>query len=214
MADPETSGPEIGVTYERLLDQALSSWQVREALDRAAGVLDREQLRTRALQARTAVVATAAIEYRDYLQARAVAAERGGRRQSAAAARGAGGILPVPPMFVPSLSAVAAGVFLLSGYALRAVEGRPYIGDGLITAGLLAAAVAAGAVIGDLVWSVVSAARNRSAGEDGLPGDTDREVRRAWEAWQLALLERGVVPFLLGRLEEASVGERGDHAAR
>jgi hypothetical protein len=121
----------------------------------------------------------------------------------------------VPAVFVPSLSAVAAGVFLLSEYGLRAFDGRPYIGDGLITAGCVAAAVAVGAVMGDLVWLLMSAARIRSAdGEGVLSDDADPEARRAREAWQLALLERGAVPFLLDRPEEASVGARSEPSHR
>ncbi|MFI5977742.1 hypothetical protein [Streptomyces sp. NPDC051452] len=39
-------------------------------------------------------------------------------------------------------------------------------------------------------------------------------MTRAREEWELALLERGVLPFLLGRLEESSAAEREGRPAR
>lgn len=83
----------------------------------------------------------------------------------------------------------------------------PYIGEGLITAGLIAAAVAVGALIGDLVWLLMAAARNRPVAEHGLSGGAHPDVDQAREVWELALMERGILPFLLGRLEEGQVGE-------
>lgn len=64
------SASEIGVVFERVLDQALDSRQVLDALDRAGGAFGREQLRTRALQARTAITAAVAVEFQAYLRAR------------------------------------------------------------------------------------------------------------------------------------------------
>ncbi|MFE7994426.1 hypothetical protein [Streptomyces shenzhenensis] len=218
MADPAQSGTELGVVFERVLAQALGSGQIAEELARPGATLDRERLHARASSARTAITAAAAVEYQDYLAARAAAAGRAGRTQTegdaGAPPRRTGGLLALFAVLVPSLSAVAAAVFLLSGYGLRAVGGRPYVGDGLIMAGLLAAAVAAGAAIGDLIWLLVTAVRNRSGEERGTPADADPEVAAARAAWELALLERGMTPFLLGRIEEARMRERGDRAIR
>ncbi|MGW4732694.1 hypothetical protein ACWEQC_26565 [Streptomyces shenzhenensis] len=218
MSDPAQSGTELGVVFERVLAQALGSGQIAEALARPGATLGRERLHARASSARTAITAAAAVEYQDYLAARAAAAGRAGRTQTegdaGAPPRRAGGLLALFAVLVPSLSAVAAAVFLLSGYGLRAVGGRPYVGDGLIMAGLLAAAVAAGAAIGDLIWLLVTAVRNRSGEERGTPADADPEVATARAAWELALLERGMTPFLLGRIEEARMRERGDRAIR
>ncbi|MFD7609169.1 hypothetical protein ACFWAN_54290 [Streptomyces mirabilis] len=218
MPDPEPSGGESSATFERFLDQALNSEQVRDALDRCGGALNREQLRTKALESRTAIAAAVAVEYQGYREARAVATERDGRQDTSGAAtagaRGGGGLLPVLAVFVPSLAGVAAALFLLSGFGLRAFGGRPYIGEGLITAGLIAAAVAVGALIGDLVWLLMAAARNRPVAEHGLSGGAHPDVDQAREVWELALMERGILPFLLGRLEEGQVGGRGGHAPR
>ncbi|MFF8021276.1 hypothetical protein ACFZDJ_09115 [Streptomyces sp. NPDC007896] len=207
MAEPEPSGADIGyisVTFERVLDQALNSRRISDALERSAGTLNREQLRTRALRERTAIAAVAAVEYRAYTESKALAAEQTGERDSNGNGNtGGGGLLPVLAVFVPSLSAVAAAVFLVSGLALRAFGGRPYIGAGLLTAGFVAAAVAVGGAVADLACLLVAAAHNRSAVDDGAPAGEDAEVKRAREAWQLALRERGMMPFLLARLDEA-----------
>jgi hypothetical protein len=64
MTDPEPSEPEFSVTFERVLDEALNSRQIRHALERATGALNREQLRTRTLQARMAIAAAAASSIR------------------------------------------------------------------------------------------------------------------------------------------------------
>lgn len=155
------SVPETAVVFERALDQALNSQQVLDALVRAKGVADREQLRTRAVRARTAITAAAAVEYQEYLRART--AVEGANREPVA-------------RIVPGWSAARA--------ALR--------------------------------W--VAAKRDRAGASDvpadDVPADDVPDVTRAREAWELALLERGVVPFLLGRLEELLMGQRGGRTAR
>ncbi|MFF7753783.1 hypothetical protein ACFZCP_32150 [Streptomyces sp. NPDC007971] len=171
MTDVGPSVREVGVVFERMLDQALNSQQVRDALDRAAGVFSREQLRTRAQEARTAITAAVAVEYQAYVRARAAVTgphcpADGARR--AAPARGARPLLLLP--------AAARAVLRLR----------------------------------------VTRRGARSAGEGRTPADAEAaaEVARAREVWELALLERGVVPFLLGRLEEVLMRERGDRAGR
>lgn len=215
MPDPEPSRADISVTFERVLDQALNSRQIRDVLERSARTLNREQLRTGALRERAAIAAAAAAEYHDYAESRASAAGQAGAGGSddgtAQSTSGGSGLLPVLAVFVPSLSAVAAAVFLVSGFALRAFGGRPYIGAGLITAGFVAAAVAVGGAIADLACLLVAAAHNRSAADDGVPAAEGADVKRAREAWQLALLERGVMPFLLARLDEADTRDHGGH---
>ncbi|MFF7126110.1 hypothetical protein [Streptomyces sp. NPDC008240] len=163
------SVPETAVVFERLLDQALNSPQVLDALDRAEGVADREQLRTRAVRARTAITAAVTVEYQEYLRARSAAEGV----SDEAAARRAGGPLSPSAVLVTALSAVKAA------------------------------------------WRWVAAARrDRAAGAGDTPAGDVPDVKRARETWELALLERAVVPFLLGRLEELLMRERGDRAAR
>ncbi|MFD5792368.1 hypothetical protein ACFWIO_02335 [Streptomyces diastatochromogenes] len=160
------SVPETAVVFERALDQALNSQQVLDALVRAKGVADREQLRTRAVRARTAITAAAAVEYQEYLRARS--AVEGANREPVA-------------RVVPGWSAAKA--------VLRwATAKRDRAGASDVPADDVAA--------------------------DDVAADDVPDVTRAREAWELALLERGVVPFLLGRLEELLMGQRGGRTAR
>ncbi|MER7638990.1 hypothetical protein [Streptomyces sp. NPDC126522] len=204
MPESELLGEDVGVAFEVILDRALNSGRVREALDRAGEAVDREELRTQALHARDAIDEVAEAEYRDYLASGDV---QGGQCGSvcldAASTRRSGWL-----MAVLVLVAVVAAGLLAAGFGLRAFGGRPYVGDGLITAGLITGAVAAGAMVGDVVWALMAAARDRR-GADGEVGD-GREPEAAWvrEEWELALLEWGMVPFLLERIEESSVAKQ------
>ncbi|MER6123188.1 hypothetical protein ABT173_11005 [Streptomyces sp. NPDC001795] len=178
--------------FERLVDRALDSPEIAAAID-AAEDGARERLRAPAVEAREGLVGVAAAEYERYLTLRDAALDRAG--PSCGDGRTKGGFLPVLAVLVPSLGAAATGVFLLCGFGLRAFAVRPHIGDGLVMAGVIAAAVTAGAALGDLAWLLVTRRRGRRDG-DG-PGERDPEVCRAREAWELAVLERGLVPFLL-----------------
>ncbi|MFF4948122.1 hypothetical protein [Streptomyces chattanoogensis] len=191
-----------------MLDRALNSEEISAALHGAGGTPHVEQLRTQALGARAAIVSAADVEYRAYLQLRASAADSRPARQSAETATRAGaGLLPALGVLIPALSATAAAIFLVFGCGLRVVGMRSRLADELIVAGLTAAAIAAAATLIGLVWMLVAAARNRAAADAGTPGDVDSAAMRAREAWQQALLERGVMPFLLGLLDDAGPAE-------
>ncbi|OIJ94672.1 hypothetical protein BIV25_21565 [Streptomyces sp. MUSC 14] len=114
---------------------------------------------------------------------------------------------------VSSLAAVSAAVFLLTGCGLRAFRGRLYVSDGLITAGLIAAAVTAGGLIGYFVSVLVAAARNRTGGQGDALDGSDSEVTPVRGERELALLERGAMPFLLACLEEAGDAYQGGNPA-
>ncbi|MCH0564601.1 MULTISPECIES: hypothetical protein [unclassified Streptomyces] len=212
MTEAGPSVREIGVVFERVLDQALDTQQVRDALARSGGAPGREQLRRRARQARTAITSTAAVEYDAYVRTRAgadgsgVAVEAAG---DAARPGGTGGPLPPPAVLVPALSGGIAALLLLAGYGVSALGGRPYVGGGLMTAGLMAGALAVGAGAADVVWTWATgtAARDHPAAAGEEPADAGPTATRAREAWELAMLERGAVPFLLGRLEEAAMSQ-------
>ncbi|AOR33120.1 hypothetical protein BFF78_20455 [Streptomyces fodineus] len=219
MRTPELPEAEIRATFERALEQGLQSPQVADALRRPGGTLDRGRLRTRALQARDDIVSAAAVEYREFVEARAgVAAGTEDRSASDGPETGVsgagGGPLPVLAVLVTSLAVAAAAVCLITGFVLLALGGRPYIGEGLVTSGLIAGAVAVGGAIGDLAYFVVAAARRRPADQPDAPEDAVTDAARAREEWELALLERGVLPFLLGRLEESSAAEHEGRRAR
>ncbi|MEU6017685.1 hypothetical protein ABZ826_27685 [Streptomyces sp. NPDC047515] len=187
--------------FERILDQALNSPTIQEQRRRAPGALHNEQLRTRALGARTAIAASAASEYRAYRQVLDVATSsdmtrRRTRRESDDAAATRSSTLHAAAVLVPGLSATAAAVFGLIGFAFRAVGMHSHLADVMLIAGLAAAGVAVATVLAGLVWLLVVAARNRPAA-DG----TNPEPAHARDAWEKALLEHGILPFLSESLQ-------------
>ncbi|OKH99734.1 hypothetical protein A6A06_21885 [Streptomyces sp. CB02923] len=202
---------EEAAVFAHVLGEALDAPEVRDAMRRTPGAADREQLRRRAQEERDTLCATAAAEHRTYARLRAEADARptdGTRPAARTAADSGGGLLPALAVLVPSLGAVAAALFLAIGFGMRLVGFHREFADELVYAGWLAAGVAAAATVAGLVWMLVTAARNRSAapanggpatGDDAAP---DSEVVRAQAAWQAALLERGILPFLLDRIQE------------
>ncbi|MFF3123679.1 hypothetical protein ACFVRD_15225 [Streptomyces sp. NPDC057908] len=197
-------------SFERILDHALNSPAIQNERRRTPRPLNNEQLRTRALGARTAIAASAAAEYRAYRQMLAASAPSGAalrraRRESDGAAANTSNTLHAVAVLVPGLSATAAAVFGLIGFAFRAVDMHSHLADVMLLAGLAATGVAVVTVLAGLVWMLVAAARNRSTA-----GGTDPEVDHARDAWQEALLERGILPFLSNSLQVVSP-EDADH---
>ncbi|MEU8930389.1 hypothetical protein AB0D30_10920 [Streptomyces sp. NPDC048409] len=73
-------------------------------------------------------------------------------------------LAPTVTMLVASLLIAAVGVYELSGFGLHSLDRRPHLfSDGLATGGVIVAAVAAGAAIGNIAW--VLAARRRAERE-------------------------------------------------
>ncbi|MGW4659543.1 hypothetical protein ACWEP2_35300 [Streptomyces sp. NPDC004279] len=208
MQESDEPSPTDGPIYERLVDRALDLPLVAHAIDAGGAGPSRAALRARALQVGDRLAAAAPEEYARYLALRAAVLARGGRGHGEGG-RSGGGLLPVLAVLVPSLGAAATGVFLLCGFGLRAFAVRPHIGDGLVMAGVIAAAVTAGAALGDLAWILATRSRGRCGqGGDGR-ADGDPEVRSARADWEHAVLERGVVPFLLGQLDPGRADCRG-----
>lgn len=210
MRDPGHSGPGVGSAFERLLCRALDSGRVREALGRSCGKLDRECLRKRALSERAAIAEAAAAEYREYVAAGGRQDARGDTGSPAVPGKRGGGWLMAALAFV----AVVAVALLALGFAFRAFVGRPYVGDGVMTAGLIVGAVAAGAIVGDLVWSWKAPAHDRPGADDASSGEEAAEGGWIQEEWELALLEWGLVPFLLDCIEEPGLLEQDNRPAR
>ncbi|MFE7118068.1 hypothetical protein ACFU99_21890 [Streptomyces sp. NPDC057654] len=205
--------------FEQVLDQALDSSRIRQALRHTEEDIDAERLRARALRARFSIAATAIGEYRYYVHLRTSSGQPAG---SDSVGRGLLGALAV---LTPALGGVAAVVFLLLGYGLHAVNARYPLADGLVTAGWVSAAVAALAAVLGLTGVLVSAMRNRAADYAVRPSDPssdhpsdaapraghatalDPAVTEARDAWRQALLERGVVPYLLRQLGHTGADE-------
>ncbi|MCX4791527.1 hypothetical protein OG369_37080 [Streptomyces sp. NBC_01221] len=209
MDRPEHLRAEDLPAFERILDHALNSPAIQEERRRTPRALNNEQLRTRALGASAAIAASAASEYRAYRHLLAVSASSGAalrraRREPDGAAANTSSTLHAVAVLVPGLSATAAAIFGLIGFAFRAVDTHSHLADAMLLAGLAAAGVAAVTVLAGLVWMLVAAARNRST-----VGGTDPEVDHARDAWQEVLLERGILPFLSNSLQAVSPEDVG-----
>ncbi|MFI9270092.1 hypothetical protein ACIGXM_05175 [Kitasatospora sp. NPDC052896] len=203
--------------FGRTLDAALRDHAIRTALHERDTGPTAEQLRTRALSEQDTIARAAADEYRHYTELRA------GLRQSAPPraevdapaaegpvrellaqlhpANGGGGPWPVLTVLVPLLTAGAAVVLLLLGYALRATDPRLGYAHAVLLAGWAAAALAAGSLLVGLVGLVLTALRDSAAGPDGQDPELRAEVAEARTAWLAALRERGLLPYLLANLD-------------
>jgi hypothetical protein len=183
--------------FARMLETALDSPEITAVIGIADAEPSRERLRAQALEARDLLLGTAA--ECDHCRAlRAAEADRHrspyGEDRRGRDGSAEGGFLPGLAVLVPSLGAVATGVFLLCGFGLHAFAVRPHIDDGLLMTAVIAAAVTAGAALGDLAWLLATRARERE-GDD--PAKREPGVCRARDAWERAVVERGLVPFLL-----------------
>ncbi|POX37563.1 hypothetical protein C3486_27625 [Streptomyces sp. Ru73] len=197
--------------FERLLEQALHTGAIARAVraDPTGGLARR--LRSDALAEAVLIAEAAAPEYRTYLALREAAeggssadaeglvSGEGADGGSDAAARRGRGLLPLFGVLVPGLAAASAVVFFLLGYLLRPAASQRALADALLTAGQVAVVVTAVSLACGVAGLLGTAARHRS-GADDAPGE---RLRRAREDWQLALLQRGIVPHLERRLRSA-----------
>ncbi|MFE3068985.1 hypothetical protein [Streptomyces sp. NPDC059247] len=192
--------------YERVLDDALNTARTRPDLDGAGDRLTLVQLRALTLNATTLVTSAAASEYEHYVKVREQHRAALGSRPSTADRPGpdGAGVVAVLTVMVPVLAGAAAVILLLTGAVLHALTPTVAFGATLLTAGLVFGTVAAAGLLCAAVGLLVTALRNGPAevGEDVV----EDELSRAREAWRLALLERGIVPFLHDVLAAAAPG--------
>ncbi|GAA3199653.1 hypothetical protein GCM10010451_57800 [Streptomyces virens] len=230
-AEPAALLREDRIAYERLLDQALTSFA--HSSEPAAGPWPGpEQLRNMALQAREVVMAVAAAEYQHFLRVRAErlrtsagmfgwggpADARTRRVAAAGAASPPPGAAPRPaPQPVPyaprgrarrkSVPAVAAVLLGAAAVTLLLLALGPAglehdLAPGLVTVGLCLASATAGLVLGALLRRPRRRHYRRTL-PAGRNDDPYAEVERARQAWLTALLERGILPFLRQAVDEA-----------
>ncbi|MEC4015788.1 hypothetical protein [Streptomyces sp. H27-D2] len=213
--------PEDRPEFERILDDALHTSEYRPALGAAGMRLNTEQLRTMALSAMAAISACAAAEYEHFCKARQEArepapaaatsvaggeqsAERGGSGGLGIAitmgevTEGSGaGLIAVVAVLAPVLAGTAAAIFLLVGYALHMITPEPSAAQPLITAGWLFAALTAAGFLVAMAGMLLTALRNgANSVRDSLAAELPVEVAIAKDAWEMALLDRGMLPFL------------------
>ncbi|AXQ56087.1 MULTISPECIES: hypothetical protein [Streptomyces] len=213
--------------YERLLDEALRTITHDDGHHRAAlpGRLPVAELRRLALGDAAAITAAAATEYRHLLSLReelgeATAAGPATDDDPATAPGGSGlttavsqmteatgaGALAVLAVLAPLLAGTAALIFLLVGYGLRMLDPAPALAQTLLTTGWVFAAFAAAALLAAGLALLLTALRNKALFPAApVPADPlRREVRQAADAWERALTERGILPFLRTTLAEAA----------
>ncbi|WP_225101507.1 hypothetical protein [Streptomyces sp. CoH27] len=69
-------------------------------------------------------------------------------------------LAPTVTLLVVSLIIAAVGVYELCGFGLHSLDRRPHLfSDGLATGGVIVAAVAAGAAVGNLAWHLTASRR-------------------------------------------------------
>lgn len=211
--------------YERILDEALRSAPHRPDLAAVGQRLNSEQLRTMALNATALITAAAATEYQHYVKVReelrqpAPSTPSSSTRESGSTEPGSGavglattlgeaaettgaGAIAVVAVLAPVLAGTAAAIFLLVGYVLKMLDPEPAFAQTMLTAGWVFGAVTAAAILVAAVGLLLTALRNRPSLEVGAYTAANTELVRAREAWQEALLERGILPFLRDALAE------------
>ncbi|MER6525378.1 hypothetical protein [Streptomyces sp. NPDC001508] len=211
--------------YERILDEALRSAPHRPDLATVGQRLNSEQLRTMALNATALITATAATEYQHYVKVReelrqpAPSTLSSSTPESGSTDPGSGavglaatlgeaaettgaGAIAVVAVLAPVLAGTAAAIFLLVGYVLKLLDPEPAFAQTMLTAGWVFGAVTAAAILVAAVGLLLTALRNRPSLEVGAYAAANTELVRAREAWQEALLERGILPFLRDALAE------------
>ncbi|MET9899999.1 hypothetical protein [Streptomyces sp. NPDC006446] len=205
--------------YERILDEALRSAPHRPELAAVGQRLNLEQLRTMALNATALITTAAADEYAHYVKTReelrrparstAVMGEEVGSTEPGTTAMGlattvgevtetaGAGAVAVVAVLAPVLAGTAAAIFLLVGYVLKMLDPEPAIATTLLTTGWVFGAVTAAAILVAAAGLLLTALRNSSSSlRAGAGGELSEQVARAKQAWQDALLERGILPFL------------------
>jgi hypothetical protein len=212
--------------FERVLDEALRDGTIltaqRDAAAEGAARLTGEQLRTKALLAASAIAAGAAVEYEHFTRLRETLRATAGRpqptpvqestprttgpqtvRELAAqlSSDDGAGLFPVLTVLAPILAGAAAIVFLVLGYALRAADPALVLAGSVITAGWLALAIGAAAMVIGIVGLILTALRDGADPRDDTDPDLRAAVADARRAWHLALRDRAVLPYLHANLD-------------
>ncbi|TWV32523.1 hypothetical protein FRZ03_33030 [Streptomyces misionensis] len=199
--------------FERLLDEVLRSAPHRAELAAAGQRLSPAQLRTMAIDASALITSAAADEYAHYVRIRdalrrpeppapTATDDSGPTGTDPAAGPHGAGAVAVVAVLAPLLSATAAAIFLLIGYILRSLDsGQPLAGT-MLTAGWVFGALTVAALLVAAAGLLLTALRNGTSPESRARDAAAEEVAGARAAWQDALLERGILPFLREALGE------------
>ncbi|MFJ5883014.1 hypothetical protein [Kitasatospora cineracea] len=198
MSNPPRLLAEDRADFARLLDEALRDTGVRQALAGPGVHRTAEQLHTKALADADTVAAPAAPEYAHYLALRTALAEHPGGTPPAGA-----GLFPVLTVLTPVLAGAAGLVLLLLGWLLRAAAPDLALGRSTVTAGVLALAVAAGALLVGGAGLVLTALRDAATHPGHADPQQHADLAEARDAWRTALRERALLPWLHANLAAA-----------
>ncbi|MGH4029282.1 hypothetical protein ACQB60_10150 [Actinomycetota bacterium Odt1-20B] len=115
------------------------------------------------------------------------------------------GLLAVMLVLAPVLAGCAAVLFFLVGLLLMLLKPTPAIADHLVGAGWVFTALTGASILVAVAGLLMSALRNGSTSlQTSADGRANEAVDRAREAWETALLERGIMPFLRHALADPS----------
>ncbi|CAM5655458.1 hypothetical protein [Streptomyces afghaniensis 772] [Streptomyces afghaniensis] len=181
MADPPRLHPEDRADFEAVLDQALRTADIHGAVRADPTGRTAAHLRAHALAHADDITAAAGEPYRAYLAVR-TAARRDARRPLAT-----GSLLPALAVLTPLVAGASAGGLLLLGCLLQVADAPGPLPGSLVAAGwtmALVAAVTGLLALGALLFSAL--------------GRQAERVEHARLAWRQALLDRGMLPHLLG----------------
>ncbi|KUL44067.1 hypothetical protein [Streptomyces regalis] len=184
MTGPPRLHPEDRADFQAVLHLALSTPDIRSALNADPTGQAANRLRTTALKAADEITAAASDEYQEYVAVR-TAARRSPRRPAAD-----GTLLPALMVLTPPVSATSAAVLLVLGYLLQLADVQGTLPGSLVTAGWVLALVAAAGTLIALAALLHTAIRRRG----GAPHADRLEQTRL--NWQQALLDRGMLPHL------------------
>ena len=223
--------------FARILDDALrtAAYRPDHLASGAGNDLNTEQLRTMALGATSAIAACATAEYQRYVELRTAlratpsavsvvaSDDHDGAKDETAeeqvpatdeidAPEAAGaGLAAMIAVLAPVLAGIAAILFLLIGYALRAFGPDQAAARPLISVGWIFAALTAAGALVAMGGLVVTALRNGSSAAHGAREvAADEELHHAHDEWRRALLERGLLPFLREALTDTAPGPDRD----
>ncbi|MEU7318113.1 hypothetical protein [Streptomyces sp. NPDC007083] len=192
-------GPEERAEYARVVEEALRSGALGEAL-RNAPEAAAERLRGWAHEAVEDLWPQAAAEHREWCRVRTArdVPDAPSHTPSRAAAGPGGDLVAALAVLVPLTAGAAAVIFLVLGYLLMFVGVQQSAGASLVVTGWAGAGVAAvTASLGLGRLAVTARSRSRPARRSAA-----EEAARA--AWRAALLERAVLPYLHHRLLDAA----------
>ncbi|MGQ5640173.1 MULTISPECIES: hypothetical protein [unclassified Streptomyces] len=208
--------------YERILDEALRSAPHRLEPTAVGQRLTPEQLRTMALNATALITAAAATEYHHYVKVREELRQPAPSTPSSVREAGHGdpnsdatglattmgeigktggaGVGAVVAVLTPLLTGGFAVLSLLAGFILKTLTPKSAFAHMFLTIGWISGAVAAAAILIGAIGLLLTALRDASVAA-GPHRQLAEEVAQARHAWQEALLERGILPFLREALD-------------